>query len=416
MRFPVALHVSLAAWAGLAASAASAQVECPPDVVPLAEATPVSGTGASCYRFQIPEASPFVRFDVDAAEGLDLYFSEGLQQSLTDWDRINVGPIEGDAKFVLLHQSPGDYTVAVAPESAAAAYRLSASAGVLDDEEPLTVCIEDVCNTALPMKTGPQAIQLGSEFGDRVIFPLTVGAPGTLEVRAHWSGSAGRLALILNGPPRPGQVNPVAAYARNDGASPLLLRYTVTAEDLERGRRFQVSLVNFAGGEALGGIDIQTPKTMVFTYARFAKRELVPVQPRKLKAVPSPAPVVVQPRRPVVARPMPGPIRPVKSEEEVCREGVQGKVAWDYQGSTSWSPANVERLCRGTTKGSEPARCFRQVMHGGVEWGGGTRWQWENAIDLCEGTSNALRTLRCFEAAIRRGRPWRDAIRACETR
>lgn len=424
MRAPVrTLILPIVAWAALAAAPALAQAECPAGFVPLAESTPVSGTGAVCYRFEIPEASPFVRFEVDAGEALDLYFSEGLQESLSDWDRINVSPIEGDTKLVLLRPAAGDYTVAVAPNPEVAGYKLAAVAGGGAGEEPITICTDDgLCSTALPMKAGPQAIQLGSDFGDRVIFPITVPAPGKIEVTAHWAGAAERLALILDGPKRPELADPVAYYARSDGASPLTVTYTVTPEDLEHGRRFQVSLVNFSGGEAIGGIDIQAPEAFVFSHARLANLELgpmkplKPVKPVKPVVVQPKQPVVVQPKKPVVARPAPGKVVQLKSQEQVCREGVQGKIAWNYQGNTSWAANNLERLCRGTTKGSEPARCFRHVMHGGVEWGGGTRWQWENALDLCEGTSDAARTIRCFEAGIKRGWSWQRAIDRCEPR
>ncbi|MDQ3938836.1 MAG: hypothetical protein M3253_09190, partial [Chloroflexota bacterium] len=75
-----------------------------------------------------------------------------------------------------------------------------------------------------------------------------------------------------------------------------------------------------------------------------------------------------------------------------CQDAVQGKIAWNYSGSTTWAPNNVERLCRGASD-DQPARCFQRVMHGGINWGGGTRWEWQNAIDLCEGTADANATI-----------------------
>jgi hypothetical protein len=378
---------------------ARAQLDCPAGFLPLAESTPVTGAEAGCYRFEIPQASPFVRFDVETAQKVDLYFSEGLQSSLTDWDRVNATPVQGDAKFVLLNPSPGDYTVAVAPEAGpSAAFKLSATAGIPSgDDENLTTCTDDgVCTTALPMKMAPQAIQLGSAFGDRVIFPLTIPTPGKLTVTAHWSGSASRLALILNGPRRSEQANPVAAYARWDGA----LTYSVTAQDLEGGKRFQVSLVNFSGGEALGGLDIQTPRAFVFGYAKLAQVAVQGGGSNGAKGLHMPQ----------------GRIFEAKSPEAVCRDAVQGKIAWDDKGSTRWSTANVERLCKGTTRGAEPARCFDQVMRGGVDWGGGTHWAWSHALDLCAGTSDAARTIRCFRASIQRGVGWQAAIRTCSVR
>jgi hypothetical protein len=101
------------------------------------------------------------------------------------------------------------------------------------------------------------------------------------------------------------------------------------------------------------------------------------------------------------------------SGTDACKEAVQGKIAWDYGGTKKWNPANVERLCRGAEGSVQPARCFRRVMHGGVDWGGGTRWQWKNALDLCRGTRDADATIACFEKRIRKGTGWREAIDAC---
>lgn len=397
--------------------AALAQLDCPSTATPLSESTPVNGTGARCYQFQVPEASPFVRFEVDADDAVDLYFSKGLQTSLSDWDRLNANPIEGDAKFVLVQQDPGAYTVAVASEATTAGYSLSATAGVLsgEDEPPLTVCTEGgTCTTALMMRKGPSAIELGSSFGDRVIVPFTVTAAGKIEVTASWLGTADELMLILDGPKRLELPNPSAYYQRSLGASPLTLTYDVTSEDVQHGKRFQVSLVNFSGGEASGGIDIETPPTVYFNYVHLAKLgNLVrdPVKPRVVRPIPPPA---VRPRpRPVIRTDQ---IRAIKSQEQVCRESVQGKIAWNYEGNKRWAPANLERLCKGTTQGEEPGLCFRRVVHGNVSWGGSTRWQWENAIHLCAGTSDATRTVRCFEARIRRGSDWRRAISECDVR
>lgn len=110
-----------------------------------------------------------------------------------------------------------------------------------------------------------------------------------------------------------------------------------------------------------------------------------------------------------------GPKRPAgPAPNNTCHDAVQGKIAWDYQGSTTWNETNVARLCRGNERSTQPARCFARVMHGGINWGGGTRWQWENAVDLCEGTYNANTTISCFQSAIGRGRSWPSAIRICD--
>jgi thiol-activated cytolysin len=99
-----------------------------------------------------------------------------------------------------------------------------------------------------------------------------------------------------------------------------------------------------------------------------------------------------------------------------CSKAVQGKIAWDYAGHTQWTDANLRALCKDAEESTEPARCFQQVMHGGVNWGGGTRWQWTNALDLCESTPDAARTIQCFESAIRNQQSWQAAIASCDER
>ena len=99
-----------------------------------------------------------------------------------------------------------------------------------------------------------------------------------------------------------------------------------------------------------------------------------------------------------------------------CEKMVQGKIAWDYKGSKTWNPTNVNRLCKGAEKSAEPAKCFKRVMHGGINWGGGTQWAWKNALDLCEGTLNANATIGCFQAKIQAGIKWPQAIKDCDRR
>jgi hypothetical protein len=105
---------------------------------------------------------------------------------------------------------------------------------------------------------------------------------------------------------------------------------------------------------------------------------------------------------------------PVSTDTKRCYNAVQGKIAWDYKGSKRWNPDNINRLCKGATNTDQPARCFDQVMHGGVNWGGGTKWQWSNAIDLCEGSKNASATVQCFKSKIAQRKAWKTAIASCD--
>ncbi|MCB1037359.1 MAG: hypothetical protein KDD47_26245, partial [Acidobacteria bacterium] len=96
-----------------------------------------------------------------------------------------------------------------------------------------------------------------------------------------------------------------------------------------------------------------------------------------------------------------------------CSERVQGRIAWDDRGSTRWSPANVERLCAGAEDSAEPALCFQQVMHGGVDPGGGGRWTWQEVLSLCAGTLDHRATVRCFEERRRGGLARAQAVESC---
>ena len=83
---------------------------------------------------------------------------------------------------------------------------------------------------------------------------FTVTAAGRLQARAEWTGSATRLALILNGP---GQVG---YYARQDGPSPLVLSFEITEALLAKGASWKISVSSFQQNTtAQGTIHITPP-------------------------------------------------------------------------------------------------------------------------------------------------------------
>ncbi len=100
--------------------------------------------------------------------------------------------------------------------------------------------------------------------------------------------------------------------------------------------------------------------------------------------------------------------------ERHCFDLVQGRIAWNYTGSTTWSPVSIQNLCRGTTNPREPPACFQRVMHGGINYGGGTQWAWGNASNLCAGTNDANATISCFQSKIAQGIAWPQAIAQCK--
>ena len=90
---------------------------------------------------------------------------------------------------------------------------------------------------------------LGPTFGERARVEFKVREAGRIHLQASWSGSARRLALILNGPGQEGY------YARQDATSPLVIDLSVGEEILRRGDEWAVSIVNFGRGTAYGVVE-----------------------------------------------------------------------------------------------------------------------------------------------------------------
>jgi hypothetical protein len=101
--------------------------------------------------------------------------------------------------------------------------------------------------------------------------------------------------------------------------------------------------------------------------------------------------------------------------ETACKEHIQNKIAWNYDGQKQWESENIERLCRGTDTPNEPGECFNKAMQNHVEWGGSDKWEWQNAVSLCAGTGNAARRISCFKKRIVAGETWDAAIFQCQS-
>ena len=73
-----------------------ADYTCPSQVNALEDSAVVSGTTASCFRFEVPPGSPFVRLQLDAnVNSIDLFFSSGTNNTLEDWDRVIAVNLKG---------------------------------------------------------------------------------------------------------------------------------------------------------------------------------------------------------------------------------------------------------------------------------------------------------------------------------
>jgi len=107
------------------------------------------------------------------------------------------------------------------------------------------------------------------------------------------------------------------------------------------------------------------------------------------------------------------PIAMANDHETQCFDSVQGKVPW-ADNKLNWEAKNVKQLCKGTTKPTEPGKCFSAVRTGRVNWGKSTDWDWVNIINLCSGSNDADKTVDCFKNGVKTGLDWRDAILSCQ--
>lgn len=146
------------------------------------------------------------------------------------------------------------------------------------------------------------------------------------------------------------------------------------------------------------------------------------------------------------ARPQP------QNYEQQCYNMVQGRVPWNKQGNTSWSAANVQRLCRGTTNPNALVACFSRWINANTGWSqaidicranynatpnpprnyeqecynqvqgkvpwnrqGNTNWAPANVRRLCQGTTNPPALIACFSAWVNANTDWNNAINICRS-
>lgn len=107
------------------------------------------------------------------------------------------------------------------------------------------------------------------------------------------------------------------------------------------------------------------------------------------------------------------------SSASVCSEAIQGRIAWDYNGTNTWGAGNIARLCGDAEDSPEPAHCFDSVLHGRLPKTKSTtssEWRWQDAVNLCKGTQNSVDTVACFREAVADGLPYGDGIKQCAGR
>ena len=158
------------------------------------------------------------------------------------------------------------------------------------------------------------------------------------------------------------------------------------------------------GSNSAQTADMSVPPIIESAGERATEYRVPPVVDRELNPRSGPPPLV--------------PSEDIQPMSTACRDALQGRVAWNYEGATTWGQSNLDRMCAGAGDSTEPARCFQVVMHGsngegGVNYGSGNRWEWQNALALCAGTRDAGATVTCFRRQIGNGAHWRDAIARC---
>ena len=101
--------------------------------------------------------------------------------------------------------------------------------------------------------------------------------------------------------------------------------------------------------------------------------------------------------------------------ERDCFNRVQNKIAWNYSNNKNWSPANVKKLCRGTTVGSAPPACFYDAMFRGNLWGKKNKhtMNWILASGLCAGTNNSAASINCLKGKVAANQSLQKAVSAC---
>lgn len=137
------------------------------------------------------------------------------------------------------------------------------------------------------------------------------------------------------------------------------------------------------------------------------------------------------------------------ASEARCEQLVQGKVAWNRQGSRGWNAANLRVFCAGVGDYNARIRCFRNQISNGVDWrqavpicklhtaatfspeakcfdafqgriawdrtNGNKKWHPANLRKLCAGVVHVDKRANCFRQMIRIGRGFQKAFRKCRT-
>jgi len=91
---------------------------------------------------------------------------------------------------------------------------------------------------------------------------------------------------------------------------------------------------------------------------------------------------------------------PTIAGRTACERLVQGNIAWNAAGNTTWTPRRLDLLCADTTRPTQPLICFDRLFHGAGDWEDLIDGNWRNAALLCAGTNSARQTSQCVSEQI----------------
>ena len=173
-----------------------------------------------------------------------------ISWDVQDADTVAIEPGLGPVGPVGSREAPApsaDTVYTLVAKNAGGETRAEAQVSVV---EPTPTPTKTPSVTPTPGPTWQNAVTLLDKHS---IYHIRVVQPGTIKVRATWTGTQSNLALIINGP---GQVG---YYARKDGSSPLEVIYNVTQANLAAGDDWRGSIVSFGNGQANGTVQITYP-------------------------------------------------------------------------------------------------------------------------------------------------------------
>lgn len=91
---------------------------------------------------------------------------------------------------------------------------------------------------------------------------------------------------------------------------------------------------------------------------------------------------------------------PEVAGQTACERLVQGNIAWNEAGDTTWTPRRLDVLCADTTRPTQPLICFDRLFHGKGSWAGIIGDNWRRAAQLCAGTNSAQQTAECVTSEL----------------